>query len=251
MNENYSINKLITADVHSVVTLIRSSFEETYLIPSIYRGSGIENFILKELENPCSPYLYFTVSCNDHVIAFSEYKITSGSSMVFWNLVAIDNEYKNQGIGRMLFLYCRQYFIEKGYGSIQLDVYKTNAIALNWYERFGFRQINSSVMCELETKEILPQENEVYIQNFSQYKALLDAFGFSYIEAMISGQSIKFGIIGNDIFIKGNFESGTLNQIVHLKKTLNIENAYFIGNTVHENLKPIEIIFRMELNIKL
>ena len=55
MKENYKIRLIDKNDVERFVQIFRESFKTEYLIPSIYRGLGIKNFILNELNNPLSP----------------------------------------------------------------------------------------------------------------------------------------------------------------------------------------------------
>src|SRR5665647_738318 len=132
MKEKYNIKELDKNDIALAVNLVRRSFNNDFLIPSIYRSKGIERFIANELENRFSPYKYFVICIDNVIVGFVEFKIFSNLSMAFLNIICISNEYKNKGVGSTLFEYCRAYFLKNNFKSIQLDVYKTNVQALKW-----------------------------------------------------------------------------------------------------------------------
>ena len=100
MKENYKINLLQQKDVSKATNIVKTSFEKTYLIPSIYRGRGIEHFISNEIENPFSPYRYFVLFEENVIVGFAEYKIFESTSTAFLNIIAVNNECKNRGIGK-------------------------------------------------------------------------------------------------------------------------------------------------------
>jgi ribosomal protein S18 acetylase RimI-like enzyme len=251
-NEKYSIRSIVKEDVEKVVSLITSSFEKEYLILSIYRGKGIEKFIANELDNQFSPYRYFVICYNNEIAGYVEYKIFESTSTAFLNIIAISNNYKQQGIGRKLFDFSRIFFSQRGFNSIQLDVYKTNTVALNWYLSFGFKQkcSNSFYKIGLDLKNQRP--NQIYIQNYPQYKELHKIFGFYFLDVTIASENIRLGAIERDLFARGVYTQSLREQLLVFSKDFEFENLYFIGSYCEfEECKFMNEIIRMELNIKL
>lgn len=251
MKEKFSIKEMKKEDIPVVVKLVRESFDNTYLIPSIYRAKGIVKFISNELENKLSPYKYFCFWNGDQIIGFSEFKIHSSTGIVFLNIIAVSNEYKNQGIGRQLLDKSRKYFIDYGFKTIQLDVYKTNRIAIKWYSQFGFKQESSKLFYKIALK---PNGQIVskgfYISNYSQFKEITESFGFYFLEVGIGLSNLKFGFIENDLFWRGNYDRNIIQELSHFAEILKIDNIYFIGNTPNiVESELIDEIVRMEIKI--
>ena len=73
MKEKYQIRFLKQDDISTVTSIVKLSFEISYLIPSIYRGFGIEKFITNELDNPFSSYKYFVISNGEEIIGYAEF----------------------------------------------------------------------------------------------------------------------------------------------------------------------------------
>lgn len=250
--EKYNIRSIVKEDVAKVVSLVTSSFEQDYLIPSIYRGKGIAKFISNELDNIFSPYRYFVLCCENEIAGYVEFKIFESASIAFLNIIAVNNDYKQKGIGRKLFEYSRIFFSEIGINSIQLDVYKSNTIALNWYLSIGFEQksYNSLYKIELEAKN--QKTNQIRLQNYPQYKELQKIFGFSFLDLTIENENIRVGTIGKDIIVRGIYTQSLRDQLLNFSEVLKFENLYFIGsNCAFEECKFMNEIFRMELNINL
>lgn len=251
--EKYNIRFAKKEDVADIVKLVRTSFDENYLIPSIYRGRGIEKFLLHELDNPFSPYRYF-VLCDDNEIAgYAEYKIFESSSLAFLNIISVNNKYKNKGIGRKLFDYTKVFFLEEGFKAIQLDVYETNTIALNWYSCFGFKQLSAVSFSKILLKQNANEkQSKVYIQNYPQYKELQKTLGFYFLDLTLKNENIRIGVIEQDLIVRGNYSQELKEHMAHFSETLAFENVYFLGTDCQpEECEFIDKVIRMELNMKL
>jgi ribosomal protein S18 acetylase RimI-like enzyme len=250
MKENYNIRNLNENDILSVVNIVRGSFDEEYLLPSIYRGKGIEKFINNELKNKFSPYKYF-VLCNDElVIGYAEFKVFKSESMAFLNIISVRDEYKNKGVGRKLLEYCQDFFFKNGFNAIQLDVYKTNIIALNWYNDFGFNLIKTNSLYRINFNNKTPVFNNIYIQNFPQFQELQQTLGFYFLDVIIGNKNIVIGFIENDLFLRGNYDQSIYAQLEYLSNSLKIKNVYFIGNICQSlECSFINEIIRMELKL--
>ena len=51
----------------------------------------------------------------------------------------VDREHKRQGIGRALMEFVKKYATEKGFDTIELNVWEFNRVAQRFYEDMGFR----------------------------------------------------------------------------------------------------------------
>jgi N-acetylglutamate synthase-like GNAT family acetyltransferase len=251
-NEEYSIRSIIKEDVEKVVSLVTSSFEKEYLISSIYRGKGIEKFISNELDNQFSPYRYF-ILCHDNEIAgYVEFKIFESTSTAFLNIIAISNDYKQKGIGSKLFDFSRIFFSQRGFNSIQLDVYVTNTVALNWYLSLGFEQKCSNLFYKIGLDVKNQKPNQIHIQNYAQYKEMHKIFGFYFLDVTIASENIRLGTIEKDLFVRGVYTQSLREQLLVFSKELEFENLYFIGSYCEfEECKFMNEIIRMVLNTKL
>lgn len=251
MKEKFRIEELKKENLKFIVELVRSSFEKKYLIPSIYRAKGIEKFISNELDNHFSPYKYFVMWENDVIVGYAEYKVFEGQFTAFLNIIAVNNEFKNKGIGKKLYEYTKNKFIEDGFSSIALDVYESNEIALNWYLTFGFTKKSSNSFYEIEAKLNCEYKSKICIQNFPHYKELQKIYGFYFLDILIENESYKVGTIEKDIIVRGNYTEQLKNQLPFLSKQQEINKFYLLGNEKEsEELKLIDKIFRMELNLK-
>ena len=249
MKEKFDIRELEVKDVLKIVTLVRTSFHTNYIKPSIYRGQGVDRFILSELENQFSPYKYFVLYVNNKVAAYTEYKIFSQLNMVFLNIIAVSNNFKNQKFGSIIFEFSRDYFKKKGFKTIQLDVYSTNTVAINWYTKYGFNRLSSNFFYKMEMnkKHI---ENNIIIKNFPQFKVMKSTLGFSFLETSINNEDFNFGIIEDDIFVRGKYDYSISCHIAYISKILNMRNIYYIGNeALSSESNFIDKIERMELNL--
>ncbi|MEQ6123432.1 GNAT family N-acetyltransferase [Pseudotenacibaculum sp. MALMAid0570] len=251
MKEEYKIREMVENDVLAVVELVRSSFHGNYLIPSIYRGNGIDKFIINELNNPFSPYNYTVICKDEQVIGYTEFKLFKEDFTAFLNIVAICNEFKGKGLGRNIFDYCRSNFFQQGYQNIELDVYATNVIALKWYLNYGFIKTNLKSFLKLEVKSEKINDSEILINNYSQYISAKNTFGFYFIDVILRDTPYRLGIINNDLFIRGRFYIDLFPHINTIKTRLALKNIYFLGvEKQFDNFIEIDQIIRMKLKLK-
>jgi ribosomal protein S18 acetylase RimI-like enzyme len=252
MKEKYSIKEMKKEDISKVVKLVKESFDVEYLIPSIYRAKGIESFISYELENKLGVYKYFAFWHDDEIIGFSEFKIYNPHGIVFLNIIAVSNGHKNKGIGRQLLEFAKKRFIEEGFKSIQLDVYKSNLIAIKWYTRYGFKEESSNMFYKITLKPTSKLASDgPYLKNYSQFKVNYEFFGFYFLEVGIELLTFKFGFIENDLFWRGNYDSDIAEKVAHLAGILKVADIYLIGSSSDtKDCVLLDEIIRMELNLQ-
>ena len=114
MKENYKIKQLEIDDVKDFVRIIRESFQSHHLVPSIYRGKGVEQFIINEMDNIFSPYKYFVAYHNNQVVGSAEFKVFAGSNTFFLNMIASEKEFKGKGIGKSILNFAADFFVRLG-----------------------------------------------------------------------------------------------------------------------------------------
>lgn len=250
MKENYSIRGIEKEHIASLVDLVRSSFESNYIIPSIYRGAGIIKFVEREIENQFSPYRYFVLWDGEVIAGYAEFKIFENTTVGFLNIIAVHNHYKGRGIGHILLGYAKDWLIKEGFTSIQLDVYESNSIALNWYTKFGFERIGVNLFAKIKLGQQIRKTQDIYLQNWPQYKELHDVFGFYFLEFNIGLENTKIGVIGDDLIIRATYSNILKQNIDFISNTFGVKNVYFIGNDVSDlDIEPIDKIIRMKLNL--
>ncbi len=252
MREKYKTRLVRKKEIKRFVQIIRESFHSEHLIPSIYRGEGIENFILKEIKNPFSPYRYFVVVDNGKgVVGCAELKIISDAKIIFLNQIASDYNHKGEGIGSFMINHIIVYYSKKGFDKIQLDVYQDNIVALNWYTSLGFSRLHEKSLYKVRFSHLNFGKKNIYIQNYPQYELIKKEFGFSFLKVIIDNETVKVGVIANDLIIREEYNDLTRTTVGYLLKKLHFNNIYFIIDNIDNNpeLLFMNKIFRMEMNL--
>ncbi len=244
MKENYKIKQLEKDNVKTFVRIIRESFQIKHLVPSIYRGKGVEQFILNELDNIFSPYRYFVAYNGSQIVGCAEFKIMAGSDIFFLNMIASEKEFKGRGIGKAILNFAIDFYAGLGYKNLQLDVYQDNNVALDWYSAIGFKRLDYKLLYEIKTSILNFKEKNIYIQNFPQYKVIKENYGFNYFDVMIDNLSMRIGVIEDDLIFRGDY-SNSINIVAkQLHDKLN-------KITNREELILMNKILRMELKIQI
>lgn len=252
MKEEYSFEPLQKKDVETVVKIVRDSFDKQYLIPSIYRGKGISKFITNELENNFSPYRYFVIKSNGEIAGYTEFKIFESAGTAFLNIICVGNDFKNKGIANKIFDYSKSFFIQAGFKSMALDVYESNHVALNWYRKCGFQQTGFNLFYKINIDKEIKNQEQLYVQNFSQQKELQEVFGFYFLDVIIKNENIKLGTIGKDLIVRGTCSELLKENISALANDYKIDTIYYIGsNETSSEFEFIDKILRLDLNINL
>ncbi|MDM1298601.1 GNAT family N-acetyltransferase [Empedobacter falsenii] len=248
MKEEVSIIKADASHVESMVQLVHNSFDERYLIASIYRCKGIQTFIQSELINPFSPYVYFVAVYKDQVIGFSEFKCFHETQTAFLNMISTDANYKGKGVANMMFEHFYNEFKNQGFTTIQLDVFESNFIAKRWYEKLSFSTISKQFFYKLE-KTVTENKAPIYITNATQCKVLYDNLEFSFLHASSKENSYSVGMIKDAAIFR------SLHTIDEYKPCIQeflnsypIQDLYGMGDEIHKkNFILIDKIYRMKL----
>lgn len=249
--ESLNIRFATVEDLTKIVSLVRTSFNDLYLTASIYKCSGIEKFICDEIGNEYSPYKYFVAEINNYIVGFVEFKMFYDSSVAFLNMIAIDNTFKGKGIAHKFFKYTKKIFFDLGFKSVQLDVFSSNTVALNWYLSLGFKQEEAKNFYKYSKTDVPNQQfnQNLVITNYSNFKCLYDHFGFSFLQLTLNKQSLSIGVINNNGILRDTLpESEYYAKIYSVLKQKNINNLYYISkDNIDDDFTKIDEINRMKL----
>lgn len=249
--ESLNIRLASVEDSAKIVSLVRHSFNDLYLTASIYKCSGVEKFICEEIENEYSPYRYFVAEINNNIVGFVEFKMFYDSSVAFLNMIATDNNFKGKGIANKLFKYTEKYFFDLGFENIQLDVFSSNTLALNWYTSMGFEQEDAKKFYRYDKTVLLNQysKENLVITNYSNFKHLYNHFGFSFLQLTLNKQNLNIGVINENGILRETLpDSKSYETIYTILKQENINNLYYIGkDSMNDDFTKIDEINRMKL----
>lgn len=70
--------------------------------------------------------------------------LNEGSKWIILHRLCIDPSYQNKGFGTMVIEKFEKRAVLKGYKSIRIDVFSTNAQAIHIYEKFGYSRLGSA-----------------------------------------------------------------------------------------------------------
>lgn len=253
MKENSQIKKLEGEDVYSALSVVLTSFEPLFLLPSIYNSKGIAKFLESELKNPFSYYDYYIIKNQEEgIVGYCEFKRLDEG--VFLNLIATNKNAKEKGNGNSMLTNSMQHYKRKGFKQILLDVFSKNKIALSWYSRLGFKIGKETFFYKV--KNVLLSEvsilHNLYVLNYPQHIALTSAFGFSMIDVNLDEKHFRFGVINNNLFYRGAFTEDTINIMTSLKCQLNLNDTFIIAEQMinEEGVELLDTIYRMNLNLQ-
>ncbi|MBN1970508.1 MAG: GNAT family N-acetyltransferase [Candidatus Delongbacteria bacterium] len=240
MKEGFLFRRLKKNEVHLAVQLVRNSFESVYLIPSIYRASGIEDFILLELENQYSPYEYYVVAAQENFLyTFAEFKNVGNTA--FLNIIVTSKDHKKAGFGNLLFESCRDGFLAKGINTIDLDVFASNTIAVGWYEKLDFEVVDKQYLYKAKSPYCPSfQQGSLQLLNYPQFSMLKKLLGFSFLEFIYQKEYFKVGVIGNIFIVRSTYSKKLVSVLLQICRYLQIEDIYFLVND--ENIPGLAIV---------
>lgn len=229
MSGDLNISQLNSETVEQAVALVRETFNPVYLSASIYRSVNISAFIQKELQNSWSPYEYKVVQNQaGRVVGYCEFKKTD--DVIFLNMIATSPIVKGKGIAKHLLDSSIRSFKDDGYSSMMLDVFSSNALALNWYQRKGFAGISKRFLFR-DGGNDWQQRGNIRILNYPQLTTLQQQFGFSMADYSIDGEQRKAGIIRNDLILHNCTSFKEVIDAGFLRNILGLENTFILAAT--------------------
>ena len=248
MRENLEIVRASKELIPEIVELVNTSLKDDYLIPSIYRGSGIVKYLENEFDNPNSLYYYFVVKHENKIIGYCELK--SFFPDIFLNMIAVDKSSMSSGVGTFMMNYITSFFKDLNYGAILLDVFESNEVAREWYRKRNFKVVASQFFVKSKicngNKNILS-----YIMNLPQVKVEKEQYGFSIIKVQANNSIYEYGIINKTLVFRGGYNLDAIQIGHYLLNILQMDDLYFYSkNSMKETkgcIKEIDCIYRKKM----
>lgn len=169
---------------------------------SIYSSEGIELHFQQLLrESPGNGYHYFGYLLEGSLIGYIEWR-TLESSQWFLNNMDVADQAQGMGIGRKLVAHGLQLAQESGMASSKLDVYRSNAKVLSWYETFGYRSQSQTYIYEFTPQNAVGAA--LYgIENLEEANETYEERGYAMLE-LSGAQRHRVGLPNAHYFVVRN-----------------------------------------------
>lgn len=230
MKESFIIDNLNSAEIDAFVDIFLKTFDEKFLIPSIYRSPKIHNFISAELENPFTNTSFASLKSEDGIVGAAELKLLT--EVVFVNMIGVKSDLKRRGYGSFFLGALFEKFKNLGFREFHLDVFESNVRALNWYLKNGFEVIGKKDLMQYsQDADAFSETIKFSILNFPQFSLESSNYGFSILKLKESdGQIYEVGKICNDFIIRSEVTERALSVIKEVRDVMSVENIYFFRN---------------------
>lgn len=238
-------------DAKKLADIIKEGMEATFFETTIYSSKNIEAHfqILISQKSHITGYYYFGFYLNDELTGFAEWRLTD-DEVFFLNNIYIKKKHRGLGIGQKLLTHGIQIAKEKNAKSLELDVFKSNISAYEWYQKNDFKEVY-----EKEIYQIIFEDEEetitIQVSNIVQSLALYQVLGYSQVQ-IISDEKIVFNI-PNENYIRIN----TLEELNNLQMLNSVRGVYpnrkgliytnkIIEDNKHYKQKKLGAVIRME-----
>lgn len=250
MKEELKVERAVKNQIPQIVELVRSSLDETYLIPSIYRGNSIEKYLENEFNNPKSPYYYFVVIFKNEIVGYCELK--SFYPAIFLNMITVDNSYKDRGVGSFMLGYLTSFFKSNDYGAILLDVFKSNEIADEWYKKKSFKTESAKYLSKF-TGDCFDDNIPFQILNYPQIQLEKENYGFSIVKVKNNNEIYEYGVINKTLISRSEYSNMTVKLGFELLHYLQMEDLYVFSTTEltenNSSFETIDCIYRKRMKL--
>jgi GNAT superfamily N-acetyltransferase len=227
MKEDLKIQNLTKNEVEQSVMLLRKSFDDRYLVPSIYRGQGVKYFIQSELSSPFPNSYFFSIKNGENLLGTAEFK--PFDNVIFLNMICVESSKKGTGLGTYFLLNLMRDFKKKAYKEMQLDVFESNETALRWYLKNGFEVVSLKYLYVSDKLKL--EDVDFRLLNYPQVEHETDKFGFSVIKLVdVEGTPYEVGVISNDLIIRSPVSQKIIAIGNSLIKSLNGDKLYFFDS---------------------
>ena len=120
-----TVKKASVEDICDVIEFLNKCFVHAW---------SDENVFSELINEKCT---YFSMYDDDKLIAFGGYQDIVGQGHI--TTMGVDKAYRGNQYGNMLLEIIIKYALKKGIKEITLEVRESNIIAINLYEKFGFK----------------------------------------------------------------------------------------------------------------
>lgn len=124
---NLSIEKMSLVDLDSISNILKTDFDDFWN----------ENILKNELQNPNS--IYIVGKLNTEIVGFAGITVILDTAEL--NYIVIKKSYRGNKFSSILLENLINIAIEKKCKQINLEVSCKNTVAINLYEKFGFKQV--------------------------------------------------------------------------------------------------------------
>lgn len=128
-------------------------------LPNIFKQGKIVGRDIEHIENMCqnSDCEIFVAECEGKLLGMAEvikkrtvpYPLKKDREWVVLDTIIVKKEYRDIGIGKMLFDTILDWTKEKGVNRIEINVYEFNESAIGFYESLGFENFSRIMYLEI------------------------------------------------------------------------------------------------------
>lgn len=253
-----TIRKAFPCESREIEQLHKKAFGTTSKIPSIFSSIHISRYIFYVIseslyQQESEKNLFFVAHIAENLAGYLQAKILDTQNLHI-NYIAVDPKFQNQGIGRALFAYLKNYFEQFEIKKLTLDVEQSNDIAYQWYRKFGFETKYHTYNYCRSINEFPVKECSFKVINWLDSEAWQYTYGFSMVKLSIGSSDIlNIGRLSNHYWRIN--DSNYLNNtgLTYVLKVLDKNRPDLL---ISSKTKPKgnsacqEIVFRMEKLLK-
>ncbi|MCG7902092.1 MAG: GNAT family N-acetyltransferase [Candidatus Thiodiazotropha weberae] len=146
-NSRFTISSVERSDFDKMVDLLRQLFsiEADFNVDPDKQRRGLE--LLQESE---SAEIFVVRNDNQGVVAMATLQLvvsTAEGGLVAWlEDLVVDADHRGQGIGELLLSHINQWLENRGVKRVQLVADRDNRLALDFYKKQGWQEINLNVL---------------------------------------------------------------------------------------------------------
>ena len=178
-------------DAEQIFALKRSVFGSTSLPFTIYQAEESLNY-LKDI----IPTDRFVVAVlTSEVVGY--YHAIQRENALLLNYIATSSQHRGNCIGTRLLQDCQTAAEGAGVGAVELEVFESNAAAVSWYEKNGFKVVRGTHWYRISTRYIPPVDAPATVFDSELSGALAEERrrGFSKIACSWQGRQLVVGLI--------------------------------------------------------
>lgn len=187
-------------DAEEIVDVMQSSFEPRILRLTIYKCSGIAEYVRHQVTigHSCCDTRHIVALVDDRIAGCIELRSAPGE-VVFLNYIGVRARYRGNGIGKKLLQAAVSSLARSDCHEFRLDVLEDNHVATSWYERLGLEYGDTT---EWWSVPINYRHNspEALLVGYPQAEVCQKAFGFSQFTVFTTNGRHVVGRLGEDWF---------------------------------------------------
>lgn len=206
------VRNMTTADAPLVSNLILHSFDTALRPFMTYTQHGLGAFLSVHAKYPGADPERCLLVASDRtdpcrILGYAEFRI-AGGNVGFLSYICVAESARGRGIASSLV----GSFIDEypQLSRLELDVFQDNYPALSFYQKLGFRPVDSVAWL---TRSMPHPARTAKINSLPAALATLSTYGFCELEVLDEGATIKVGLIGQKVvrcFSAATFDNDVL-----------------------------------------